>query len=173
MIFEHTQFLHDESCEDLEEALNDQIGYADFLLKDYFGKDASAEGDFNRQVMRNMSEDPAAVIRECLDELRQAKVEYEACKGTQFGDVNHLDFTASEDSFERTWDLLMKAPLDFDSIKPVAYVAGDEESDKMMYAADFVHPTTKQRYPINISTPSLSHDFAWRVHETQIVVALI
>lgn len=65
-------------------------------------------------------------------------------------------------AFDSAWEI-MKAPLDLDSIKPVAYPKGEEDSDRMMHTADFVHPRTGVRYPMNISTPSLSHDFEIRV----------
>lgn len=161
LIFEHTQFQHDESCDELEEVLNDQIGYGEFLLKDYFGQDDSWEGQAKREMMNNMSEQPDKVFNECLDELKQAKLEYEACKGTQFGEVNHLDFTASDDLFEVSWDSIMKAPLDMDSLRPFAYSPDDAEKGRVegFQVADFVDPQTGERYPMIVSTPSYSHDF--------------
>jgi len=104
LLFEHMQFMQDEGCAELEDALDDLTQYAEHLLSTYLDPDASA-------VMHRMNPKPFDAVRECLDELQQAKLEYDSCKGTQFGDVNHLDFTASEDPFEIAWDMVIKMPI--------------------------------------------------------------
>lgn len=152
LLFDDMEFMQDEDCADLEDALDDLTQYAEELLSFYIDPDAKA-------MLHRMNPTPFVAIKECLDELRQAKLEYDSCKGNQFGDVNHLDFTASEDPFEIAWDMVMKAPLDLDSIKPFMYSAEDAENDKRMHVADFVDPNDQQRYPMVISTPSYSHDF--------------
>lgn len=156
VVFDHTLFIPEppwDDCASMEESMNDMIDYSQHLFDDVLPEFADA-------IIQNYPEKYES-FRQLQNDLLEVKQKFEACKATGFDDdMSHL---ASADPFERTWDMLMKAPLDFDSIKPTAYPSGDEESGRMMYVADFVHPTTMQRYPINISTPSLSHDFEVRV----------
>ena len=79
--------------------------------------------------------------------------------------------------FDRAWDVV-KTPLDYDSIDPflldnigteksVYQPKVDEhgfridpwEKDPKTQIAVFIHPETGEKYPIQITTPSLSHDF--------------
>ena len=167
--------LERASCENLIEAVNDAISYGEYALeqggntvaywKDYgFRTEAHAMAEHRERL----DDEDGRHEMDFLNQLRQLRLEYEACKmvGGGFDGARENEatgFYASADPFERTWDLLMKAPLDFDSIKPVAYPEGEEDSNRLMHTADFVHPRTGVRYPINISTPSLSHDFEIRV----------
>lgn len=173
LLFEFRQFDHEEDCEELAEALDDMIGYAEHLLSTYLDPDASA-------MMHQMDPKPFDAVKECLDELRQAKVEYDSCKGTQFGDVNHLDFTASEDPFEIAWDIVIKMPIRpgslhqkrreysyfnpkrkakqfMDQIPPLRAVPIDEgdesDDDQLSYEAIYDHDDGFSHTPASIFGP--------------------
>tara|TARA_R100001440_G_scaffold35191_2_gene54233 strand:- start:22179 stop:23687 length:1509 start_codon:yes stop_codon:yes gene_type:complete len=83
---------------------------------------------------------------------------WNACEFGAGENAEDMGFYASDDSFEATWDSISKAPLDMDSIKPVAYVPNNDD-EKRFSIADFIHPKTGKRYPMVMTTPSYSHDF--------------
>ena len=80
-------------------------------------------------------------------------------------------------AFDQAWDLV-KTPLDYDSIDPFIVdnigtersvytpMMGEDglridpwEEDPKTQFATFIHPETGEKYPIQITTPSFSHDF--------------
>ena len=140
-----------ESCEDAVEFLDSAIDYGKYLCEEGGGwmdydlaEGTYATEDEARSAWLDFVNNEQGQLEvKVLAEMREIKQQYEMCKGTEgsFGDED-MGFYASADPFERTWDLLVKAPLDLDSIKPVAYPEGEEDSDRMMHTADFIHPRT-------------------------------
>ena len=91
----------DGDCEELVDSLDDLIGYAEHLLSRYIDPDAKV-------MIHGIQPKPFGSIKECLVDLQQAKLEYEACKMGGFGDVDHDMFYASVDPFEYSWNMIIK-----------------------------------------------------------------
>jgi hypothetical protein len=111
-----------ESCELAVGFLDSAINYGKYLLDEGGGymEYGVAEGTYATEAEARhahrmwVESDQGQLETKVLAEMREIKQQYEMCKGTQGFGGEDMGFYASADPFERTWDLLMKAPLDFD-----------------------------------------------------------
>jgi hypothetical protein len=102
LIFDYDmQHIDEATCEEVEEGLESSIQYVEHLLSKDIDPDA-------RAMLHREDPQPFTIFNECLEDLQQAKLEYEACKMGGFGDVDHDMFYASVDPFEYSWNLIIK-----------------------------------------------------------------
>ena len=164
-----------EPCEEAVDFLDSAISYGKYLVEEGGGymEYGVSEGDYATEAeakaawLEFVNNEQGQIEVKVLAEMREIKQQYEMCKSmanTGFEGAKEDEstgFYASDEPFEVSWDSIMKAPLDMDSLRPFAYSPDDAEQGRVegFHVADFVDPQTDERYPMIVSTPSYSHDF--------------